>query len=158
MKYNTQICTAIHQSERLIKLGLKEETADMHITNMSAKGLNYVDNWQIGSTSFSDCKKIWKDIGLVIDGTDVKNSAWEVIPAWSLHRLISLMPDYIHLDGFEDTKYCLTLRPYCLLKVSYKQDSGNWLYGSESSNLFDAIIDVIEYLILEKHFDKQYLN
>lgn len=113
MKFYNQVCTNIYQSERLLKLGLDKETADM-----------------------SENTK----------------------PAWSLSKLIDLMPEYIHFDDFVDTPYFLTLRPYCLLKVSYKQDSGRWLYGSESSNLFDAIIDVIEYLILEKHFDKHYLN
>lgn len=113
MKFNNQVCTNIYQSERLLKLGLDKETADM--------------------------------------SEDTK-------PAWSLSKLIDLMPEYIHFDDFADTKYYLTLRPYCLVKVSYKQDSGRWLYGSDSSNLFDAIIDVIEHLILEKHFDKQYLN
>ena len=141
MKFNRQVCTTIEQSNRLLKLGLNPETADACFFRSTYEDLEntytrlFVDDYILNALE---------------DGDN--------IPAWSLHRLIDLMPEYIHFDDFEDSKYYLTLRPYCLLKVSYKQDSGNWLYGSESSNLFDAIIDVIEHLILGKHFDKQYLN
>ena len=33
MKFNSQICTTKEQSERLLALGLKKETADMYYTN-----------------------------------------------------------------------------------------------------------------------------
>lgn len=145
MKFNSQTCTTIYQSERLLKLGLDRETADLfHLRVVGHAEDEFDVNNFVEQTNavYGICAYPSED----------------TIPAWSLHKLIDLMPEYIHFDSFEDTKYYLTLRPYCLLKVSYKQDSGNWLYGSESSNLFDAIIDVIEYLILGKHFDKQYLN
>lgn len=145
MEFNSQTCTTIYQSEKLIKLGLDRETADMFHLRVVGDSEDEFD-----VNNFTECTEGIYDIH--------SYPSEDTIPAWSLHRLIDLMPKYIHLDNFEDTKYYLTLRPSCLLKVCYKQDNNNWLYGSESSDLFDAIIDVIEYLILGKHFDKQYLN
>ena len=40
MKFNSQICTTEEQSERLLALGLKAETADCVIM--------YYDGWHIG--------------------------------------------------------------------------------------------------------------
>lgn len=144
MDFNSQICTNIYQSERLLKLGLDKETADMFHLRIVGHAEDEFD-----INNFAECTESIYDIH--------SYPSEDTIPAWSLHKLINLLPEYIHFDAFADTKYYLTLRPHCLLKISYKQDSGYWLYGSESSNLFDAIIDVIEYLILAKHFDKQYL-
>lgn len=65
MKIESQICTTREQSERLLKLGLKPETADCY--NRLEEDGRY-SNW-IGYPSLS---------------TD--------IPAWSLHRLMELCP------------------------------------------------------------------
>lgn len=85
MKIESQICTTREQSERLLALGLKRDTADMHITNMSSKGINYTDDWQIGSIPYCNAISIWNSQGLQLEKT-----AWSIIPAWSLHRLIVL--------------------------------------------------------------------
>lgn len=88
LKFNSAVCTTKEQSQRLLNLGLKPETADMYITNMSNKGLNYTDDYQIGSISFERVMSFWKEKGLKLG-----NTAWEIIPAWSLHRLIKLYKD-----------------------------------------------------------------
>lgn len=64
LKFNSAICTSIEQSQRLLELGLKPETADCFHWNYS--GVNYVGN-----------------ITEELEPTDV--------PAWSLHRLIELL-------------------------------------------------------------------
>lgn len=89
LKFNSQVCTTKEQSQRLLELGLKPETADMYITNMSTKGVNYTDDYQIGSISFERVMSFWKEKGLKLE-----NTAWEIIPAWSLHRLFDIM--YVH--------------------------------------------------------------
>ena len=61
MKFNSQICTTKEQSERLLALGLKKETADMHYQY-------YGGLLKIGP----------------IEGIND-------IPAWSLHRLIEIV-------------------------------------------------------------------
>lgn len=83
VKFNTQICTTREQSERLLAIGLKPETADMYITNMSIKGFQYTDPWQIGSKPYKDAMSFWAEKGIKLE-----NENWEIIPAWSLHRLM----------------------------------------------------------------------
>lgn len=86
LKFNSQICTTREQSQRLLELGLKPETADMYITNMSMKGINYIDDYQIGSISFERVMSFCKEKGLKLE-----NTAWEIIPSWSLHRLMEIL-------------------------------------------------------------------
>lgn len=72
MKFNSQICTTKTQSERLLALGLKKETADMCLDSM---GNVYTYPITIIET--------------------IKND-WGLIPLWSLHRLIEIaeLPQY----------------------------------------------------------------
>lgn len=64
MKFNSQICTSREQSERLLALGLKKETADMWYPHFAKTcPLPLVD--------------------------EVLNS--DDLPAWSLHRLIEMI-------------------------------------------------------------------
>ena len=83
MEFKSQICTSRSQSEKLLALGLKKDTADMYITNMSGKGINYTDDWQIGTISYCNAMSFWDSKGLQLEKT-----AWSIIPAWSLHRLM----------------------------------------------------------------------
>ena len=148
-KFNSQICTSHYQSERLLALGIKPETADMYITNMSRKGLNYTDDWQIGSLSYCDVMSFWDSKGLQLEKT-----AWSIIPAWSLHRLIEMMPESIHLDSFANTHYDRTLLPS---KIIYMKYDHTWVWQSDKQNDFDKCVDTIEWLIKEGYFNKEYL-
>ena len=85
-EFKSQVATSVEQSKRLLELGLKKETADMHITNMSSKGINYTDDWGIGTTPYCDAISFWESIGLQLEKT-----AWSIIPAWSLHRLLEML-------------------------------------------------------------------
>ena len=70
MKFNSQICTTREQSERLIALGLKKETADMGIYYSELYGVDRVfSNDVFDEKPTFDCDEI---------------------PAWSLHRLIEM--------------------------------------------------------------------
>lgn len=70
MKFKSQICTTVEQSERLLALGLKKETADMvHYFSQSL-----VECWTI----------VPLDNGEVAENNDLE------IPAWSLSRLIEI--------------------------------------------------------------------
>lgn len=67
--FNSQICTTREQSERLLALGLKKETADMCWTKMAAiRGTFYVP--ELAPTNMV---------------------SWRHTPAWSLHRLIEML-------------------------------------------------------------------
>lgn len=92
LKFNSSVCTSCEQSERLLALGLKKETADCVMM--------YYDGWHIGEAEHFDFDKD------------------PVEPAWSLHRLMCLCPteingydfyvshDYVHyhdmLTGYDD--------------------------------------------------------
>lgn len=102
MEFNTQICTTREQSERLLSMGLNPETADMHITNMSRKGFQYTDPWQIGSISYKDVMSFWAEKGLKLE-----NTYWEIIPAWSLHRLWVINNDIYAELSIQDTYDCM---------------------------------------------------
>ena len=66
LKFNSQICTTKEQSQRLLELGLKPETADCHFEGRK----NIHEEWDVSA------------IGGCIH--------YNEIPAWSLHRLIEL--------------------------------------------------------------------
>ena len=72
MKFNSQICTTKEQSERLLALGLKRETADMR--------------YQI---QYLDWGGVLKECTPSLDPYPPLNND-RFIPAWSLHRLIEL--------------------------------------------------------------------
>lgn len=70
MEFNSQICTSVKESKRLLELGLKKETADMvHYKSASMK------KWGVLATPFTKecvgCKSYY--------------------PAWSLHRLMEIV-------------------------------------------------------------------
>ena len=74
MEFNSQICTNMEQSERLLALGLKKETADMH-------HYQYVEGgrWNIEARP------------------SIAGYNNRLVPAWSLHRLIEIL-DIWYLD------------------------------------------------------------
>ena len=45
MKFNSSVCTSIEQSQRLLELGLKPETADMYYHEGSEDGAGAAE-WQ----------------------------------------------------------------------------------------------------------------
>jgi hypothetical protein len=99
LKFNSQVCTTIEQSQRLLALGLKPETADMcyiykpkHLADTTPE-----EDWVL---------KVSPPVG-----TD--------IPAWSLHRLLLLC---------------------------------------DVTTKFDDLINVIETLIKNGYFNKEYLK
>lgn len=95
MKFNSQICTTREQSERLLSLGLKKETADCY--------------W-----FYCDIAKEWKCT--ILSSTQVfKDYPTTVIPAWSLHRLIKILGVQIieiwsDVDAYEDLIHMIQIR------------------------------------------------
>lgn len=129
MEFKSQICTTKEQSDRLLELGFKPETADMVYQ-------------AIGVTPF----KKWKEHKIEEN----------FFPAWSLHRLIELCPESINIDGYADTTYWFKM--YKLgNKIIYENDYDRWIYLGDGDNLFDSIIDCIEWAINNKHFNMNYL-
>ena len=74
--FNSQVCTDRVQSERLLALGLKKETADM--------------KWLGCSDENGDIYYMLSDVPHHFRSTD--------IPAWSLHRLIEMIGDMFEMQ------------------------------------------------------------
>lgn len=73
LKFNSQVCTTIEQSKKLLELGLKPETADMyHATYYDANDNNNIVKYT--------CVR-HKELPLLSQD----------FPAWSLHRLLQLL-------------------------------------------------------------------
>ena len=73
--FKSQICTTREQSERLLSLGLKKETADMVYTYEREEHGDYYWNLEVLEGPWDSF--IWP-------------STCTYIPAWSLHRLLEL--------------------------------------------------------------------
>lgn len=142
MKFNSQICTTKIQSERLLALGLKKETADMCINLSHESELVY-------SFSYSEALSLYHNYGLDrITNTDL------LLPAWSLHRLIEMMPNTLQ-DSYE-----LDFSKLGVYYADFSNGSFNFIqsFAKLATTLYDNIINCIEWLIKEGYFNKEYLE
>ena len=120
--FNSQICTTREQSKRLLALGLKKETADMHHYRYS-EGYWY------------------------IQACPPRGDSSSFIPAWSLHRLLSMLPDdapkiYWILDGASIT-------------IEFEDDDSDFF--PHKGDIYEGVVKIIEWLIKEGYFNKEYL-
>ena len=126
--FKSAICTSREQSERLLALGLKPETADMHWYKPAECEHDY---W------FEGIGDSW---------------ATSDIPAWSLHRLIEMMPSVIYREGRLD--YYLNVNRDGVIYDRMGIACIEYIYD----NLFDNVVLCIEWLIKEGYFNKEYLE
>ena len=120
--FNSQICTTREQSERLLALGLKKETADMHHYRYSE---GYWD----------------------IQACPPRGDSSSFIPAWSLLRLLSMLPNdapkiYWILDGASIT-------------IEFEDDDSDFF--PHKGDIYEGVVKIIEWLIKEGYFNKEYL-
>lgn len=113
LKFNSQVCTTKEQSQRLLELGLKPESADMAHQYIEAEW-----GWFISPCDWNLC-----------------TMSDELIPAWSLHRLIEIRfaGDNIGFGVYN-------------------------IHGRNFGNCYEILISVIEYLIEIGEFNKEYLK
>ena len=107
MEFNTQICTTREQSSRLLALGVKKETADMHYDLTVS-----CNEPQVGS------------VEVFIYGYQ----KGYIEPAWSLHRLIAMCPEFVIAEQRNHEK------------------------------LYEEVISNIKFAIEEGSFDVKYLE
>ena len=134
--FKSQICTTREQSERLLALGLKKETADCALLPLTDKVTSVL---------------------IKPSTNDIKNT----IPAWSLGRLLEMLPSPIPIS--EDLP---TFHHYAYLDLSKVSAHYYWedYDGAEralvsfcGNGFFAAVVDATEWLIKEGHFNKEYL-
>ena len=123
--FNSAICTSIEQSRRLLALGLKKETADMcwQTTTLNGEPITYPS------------QDVW------LSGYIITNNHF---PAWSLHRLIEMMPNCIPSQGW--------------LSLGHQGLHYSKGYGVADDGLYESIIRMFEWLIKEGYFNKEYLE
>lgn len=141
MKFNSQICTTREQSERLLSLGLKKETADMHHSYYTRVSFN------------GEKSHFWKE------ETGYSEKA---IPAWSLHRMLSMLPSYVQIEAYEyGRKYiaALDLELDAHLNVIYKEGVEEPCYDQYfyENDAYKSVCRAIEWLIKGGYFNKEYL-
>ena len=152
--FKSQICTDIIQSERLLSLGLKKETADMcyKVTTHDFKGneINEKDR------HYTLC--CWYDESSLVCGLERK----ETIPAWSLHMLLSLLPKYIRVkkESFGRFRWTtLELTIDAEFVVWYREDIDNSEVDENfyAEDIYTSLCNCIEWLINGGYFPKEYL-
>ena len=117
LKFNSSVCTTHEQSQRLLELGLKHETADMELI------------YNIFSKTYEPLPKAFPTANKC------------EIPAWSLHRLIEMC---------NNSHFTISL---CYNEVSVDGDLFEVYDGT-----FDNLVSVIEWLIKQGYFNKEYLK
>lgn len=152
-----QICTTREQSQKLLELGIKSNTADMswHFTNSRAESLQ----WELKTFRLTTKENFFGKIeklatpffkhadGTPMTGEEVFDKIYgKDLPAWSLGSLIALMPSEIH--NCHRKKYFKLEHE----RVSYFDKDE--IYGFSlyvENNLFDACVSMIERLVKHRH-------
>lgn len=123
LKFNSQVCTTKEQSQRLLKLGVKPETADMEILVIGDEEITQFVGFNITAD------------GVRINNVEIEGETISYIPAWSLHRLLSIgiNGDYMGLWNIN-------------INIDTVED------------MFEQLIKLIEWTIEDGAFNKEYLK
>lgn len=123
MEFKSQICTTREQSERLLALGIRKETADMAL----------VENWDWNE---EDGKFFTGEyFERPIDYVEGLRDKW--IPAWSLYRLIELAEVSVEISGL-----------WIKISGAYRYEEKDNVYD----NLIDAIKELIDNDVFNKDY------
>lgn len=147
MNFKSQVCTTSKQSERLLALGLKKETADCNVM-LTIRGEMYHIGFDMNR---------YRDMCFRY-GLDHNYQ-----PAWSLHRLLKMLPQEVIIAG---TKYKLSIDSYLCVEYISEGTQSRVVISGELSNpiryfwkgdVFDRIICCVCWLIKNNYFNKKYL-
>ena len=145
-----QICTTKEQSSRLLEAGVRPDTADCYLQRITE-----TDDWS-NNNVLDEIIESWmnKQVLLDMDGR---------YPAWSLSKLIDMMPKS-YQDDIDGMVYYLSGNFVELMYASdwIKDGEGDNTYNCAKSfdkeNLMDNVVDAIEWLIREGHLNKKFLT
>ena len=116
MNFNTQISTSVEQSRQLLALGIRKETADMVWMAEMGYDAENLCTYETGDYFLRPAD--------YLDGEEHRNN----VPAWSLHRLIAMYPDFVIAEQRNHEK------------------------------LYEEVISNIKFAIEEGTFDEKYLE
>ncbi|WP_300701289.1 hypothetical protein [Bacteroides sp.] len=170
INFENQIATTREQSEKLLSLGVLPETADMvyHHTKSKTAALE----WELKpypptlrSTTKLNIARLASSLhkhpdGTTMTGEEVFDEIWgKDVPAWSLSRLIDMMPSEITIDR---TVGGLFISHIDISYFGFNSDKTiSFLTGfsiGANETIFDICIDMIDWLIKNRHFNKEYLK
>lgn len=128
MEFKSQIATTREQSEQLLALGLRPETADMCYNGY------------------------FESLPLEINRNNAIQDK-KYVPAWSLSRLLELIPKSLEQTNRPNADLEISSdRMYWF--VTYEELGYDVKHQEMKKDLFDAVISTIEWLIEEEYFNK----
>lgn len=144
LEFKSQIATTREQSEKLLALGLKPGTADMYLEKCR---LPEAGDYYLHTLNMNIDAEHWFSSRINRD----------IIPAWSLSRLLEMMPKQIQqmnrpnadLDINSDGQYWF---------VTYEELGYDLIHQELKHDLFDSVISMIAWLIDNGHVDKGYIK
>ena len=137
--FNSQVCTSRLQSEKLLALGLKKETADCYYWQECDQYGDPNGKWHLdilNDDTREHFEYLLNHFGICLHLEDAL-----FIPAWSLHRLIEL------------TQLKVTILLYSVV-IEHPQWRENF---ARNANAWDNLCYAIKWLIKEGYFNKEYL-
>lgn len=167
MEFKSQIATTREQSEKLLALGLKPETADMVYHHKESRISAW--EWELLPHTPTLRGKFWTPEriaklkspfhkhpdGSPMTGEEVFDSIWgKDIPAWSLSRLLELLPTQIKIGTTSED----------IFGLYHENNGGKWnlsylgIQYFETESPFDSCIAAICWLIGNNKFNKEYLK
>lgn len=123
--------TDLEQSKKLAEI-LPLESADMHYSNASIEGINYVDEYRVGFQDYNTAIKILSEY-ITSPSFEGVSGCWSIVPCWSLAELLELIR--------HNSRYELEM-----WEGGYNFESGDII----TEPFFDAI-DVCVGMILKLH-------
>ena len=158
MNFKNNISTTREQSERLLSLGVKPETADMvyHHTNSRSPFFEWElqpypptlrgDRWPQERINKLATRLHKHPDGTPMTGEEVFDSIWgQDVPSWSLSRLLEMMSDRAGE---------LTFKIIYPVVGYFSSDVGRFYADAD---IFNNCVDMIEWLIKGRYFNQDYL-
>jgi hypothetical protein len=166
----SQICTNKEQSSRLLEAGVRPETADMsyHFTRSRVPTLE----WELQTKPPTLRGKFWTPQriaklampfnkhpdGTHMTGEEVFDNLWgKDVPAWSLSKLIDMLPATISQRNRPDLSLEIT-KDSVYWFIQYTELGYDCKHEVMKKNVLDAVVNMIEWLIKEGYLDKKYLT
>lgn len=144
IQFSLQTATTVTQSDRLIALGINPETADCFISRITE-----TDDWSSENT-YHSLFASWMNKESMLESM--------VKPAWSLSRMMDLIPENVEVNGKRGTLFMSRRKIFY-----YGFEEGNYvfLFGysvCDNKDIFDVVINTIEHLIKIGQFNKAFLK
>ena len=176
--FNSSVCTSKEQSESLLALGLKKETADMcyryvntvkgekkyELIVEAAWSQEVTDEYVRFGTKIGLFNNLVHPCGKPVTPLEARADLTKNdIPAWSLHRLLSMLPRYVRKEYIEFVRKYIAALDLTIdedLCIGYKEGVDEPCEDKifYANNIYNSLCDCIEWLIKEGYFNKEYLE